>query len=61
MIREDRDKESYFFFFFGRVKKRDMGAEEDSGMHRMSAMKITKQNKTNQFNSLLLNNQEPNT
>ena len=50
-----------------------MGAEEeDSGMHKMSAMKITKQNKSIQFiilpssvkkkfNSLLLNNQEPNT
>lgn len=29
-----------------------MGAEEDSGMHRMSAMKITKQNKTKQINSI---------
>ena len=27
-------KNHNFFFFFGRVKKRDMGAEEDSGMHR---------------------------
>lgn len=26
-----------------------MGAEEDSGMHRMSAIKITKQNKSIQF------------
>ena len=39
-VRTETKNHTFFFFF---------GTEEDSGMHRMSAIKITKQNKSIQF------------